>query len=200
MSLIFLIRHGETDWNREHRVMGNLDIPLNPLGVKQIKALLPYLRKYNPSKIFTSPLLRTTQSAEILGEEFGLKVIPDKRLIEMQFGKWEGESFMKLIQIKEFQDYFAQPRDNKIPGVEDLKSVLERGVNFIEEMKEKTEKGSVIVMTHGDVVRTIVSHYLQVDLNYYLRLKIDNGSLTILEMNQLGPFIKMINYCPELSA
>jgi alpha-ribazole phosphatase len=195
MKRIYLIRHGETDWNQDLRLMGRLDIPLNEKGKAQMKALASMLEGCRAARIYTSPILRTVQSADILAQCLGLETAAEPRLREMEFGKWEGRLYEELMTLPEFQAYFARPAETRIPDVEDLGSVQSRAVNFMRELWAD-EADAAIAVTHADIIRTILAHTLRMDLNVYLRIAVDNGSLTILEKSLVGASVRAMNSLP----
>lgn len=91
MTLV-LWRHGQTDYNLEGRIQGRVDIPLNDIGRDQAASAAPDLVALNPAAIFSSPLERARQTAEVLASAIGLGVHVDNRLAERSFGRWEGLS------------------------------------------------------------------------------------------------------------
>jgi len=197
MKRIYLIRHGETDWNQDLRLMGRLDIPLNERGWAQMRALVPLLEGCGATRVHTSPVLRTVQSAAILAEALGLETVHEPRLREMEFGKWEGRSYGDLMALPEFQAYFTRPAETRIPDVEDLKAVQKRAVDFMRELWTHEAEAAVAV-THADIIRTILAHSLRMDLNFYLRIGVDNGSLTLLERSLVGTSVKALNALPPV--
>jgi broad specificity phosphatase PhoE len=195
MKRIYLIRHGETDWNQDLRLMGRLDIPLNEKGKAQMRALAPMLDGCGATRIHASPVLRTVQSADILAESLGLETLHEPRLREMEFGKWEGRPYGELMTLPEFRAYFARPAETRIPDVEDLKSVQARAVDFMRALWTD-EADAAVAVTHADIIRTILAHTLRMDLNAYLRISVDNGSLTLLEKSMAGTSVKALNALP----
>ena len=97
MTLV-LWRHGQTDYNLEGRIQGRVDIPLNDIGRDQAASAAPDLVALNPAAIFSSPLERARQTAEVLASAIGLGVHVDNRLAERSFGRWEG---LSRAQIEE---------------------------------------------------------------------------------------------------
>lgn len=92
MALIYLVRHGESVWNAEERLCGRTDIELSEAGRRQAERLGERLRGLPPAAIYASPLGRTAETASIIGLGTGLTPILDPRLIELNYGAWEGEA------------------------------------------------------------------------------------------------------------
>jgi broad specificity phosphatase PhoE len=89
-TTILLVRHGETDWNREHRYQGHADQPLNDAGRAQARELAEILRDERATTLYTSPLRRASETAEIVGERLGLVPRPLEALREIDVGDWQG--------------------------------------------------------------------------------------------------------------
>src|SRR5512143_3617056 len=97
-GVFFLLRHGETDWNLERRVMGRLEVPLNATGERQVHSLAPHLRDVDIRAVWTSPLPRARATAEILARLLGgLSVHEEPGLTEVHFGDWEGKTFAEIV-------------------------------------------------------------------------------------------------------
>ena len=88
--MIYLIRHGQTNWNAERKIQGQTDIPLNQIGQQQAKDVSEEISKLKIDKIFSSDLLRARETAEIINEKIGAKIEYDKRLREVNYGNYEG--------------------------------------------------------------------------------------------------------------
>lgn len=88
--MIYVVRHGETDWNKLHKVMGRVDIPLNETGKSQAKITSEKLKEYKIDLIISSPLKRACETAKIINETKNLEIIYDDRLLERDFGEFEG--------------------------------------------------------------------------------------------------------------
>jgi broad specificity phosphatase PhoE len=144
MLHLFLIRHGETEWNRLGRFQGVRDIPLNDEGRRQARALAQTWDQ-ELDLVFSSPLSRARDTALILAESRGLKVeIPDVRLAERAYGEGEG---LTLAERKDrFGDY--------VPGMEAPESVRARGLEFLKSIEERT--GRIAAVSHGGLINALL--------------------------------------------
>ena len=129
---IYIARHGETDWNVERRIQGSTDIPLNENGIRQAYSLSKYLERQlsleerSLSSIFTSPLKRAKETAEIVGKLLHLPVKEISGLEEMSFGVCEGKSWLeaKKEYSRELEEWEENKRFRRIPGGESYQEVL----------------------------------------------------------------------------
>ena len=144
---ILLARHGETDWNVERRIQGNTDIPLNENGIRQAHSLSSYLdRLFHAeggflSSIFTSPLMRAKETAEIVGRRLGVEVETVPGLEEMNFGICEGKTWIesKSLYPKELEEWEQNKRYRRISGGRVLPRCVESLLLRLLFDKEKTE-------------------------------------------------------------
>ena len=147
---ICIIRHGETDWNKEGKLQGREDIPLNEEGINQMKKNIEYLKKNKWDKIITSPLLRARQSAEIIAKSIGItEIIEDKNLIERDYGEASG------MTVEERKKAFP---DGKYKGMEVLEELQQRIVNSIIKYKEMYYGKNMIIISHGAAINSLLSY------------------------------------------
>lgn len=180
---VYLIRHGETMWNKDARFQGRADIPLSPRGVEQARALSKRLQQHNITAFFSSNLSRARETAGIIAAPHHRAVQVVDGLEEIDFGQWEG---LTSGEIRErFRDessaWWASPLDTRIPGGETLAELAERSITALKGIVEKYPEDQVAVVAHGGTIRSVVGTVLGLNLNHYWRLRQDNASLTIVE-------------------
>ena len=199
METIFLMRHGETAWNQEKRVMGRLEIPLSRKGISQGKRIARLLPDLEIRAIYTSPLRRALETARILAKEChkSLKINPN--LTEVAFGRWQGYRFDDLIKDKAYHRFLKTPLKAAVPGGETIVDVQRRGLRAIRRAIREYPKGRLLFVSHGDVIRAILCHYLKLPLQEFRRLRIDNGTLSALEVDGPWAEIKYMNYVPDVT-
>lgn len=147
---LYIIRHGQTDWNRVRRLQGRTDIPLNEWGRRVARLTREGLKDVAFDVAFTSPLVRAKETAEIILKGRNVPVIEDKRLIEVDFGGYEGESFQ--LDDENLQNFFSKPEAYySIDGSESIESVFERTGEFLSELYKKPEyeDSTILLSTHG---------------------------------------------------
>lgn len=195
MLEVLLIRHGQTDWNVERRIMGHRPIPLNRRGQREAKLIAKALARIPVDAIFSSPFLRAIQTATIISKNQKKKPIVSHEVAEIHYGDWIGKKFEEVSSEKAFQIYHQTPRKAQAPGGEKMTSVQKRAVKFVESLRKKYQKGRVVVVSHADVIKSILVHYLGLDLNELLRFRVDNASLSFLLFNGTRSRVLALN-CP----
>lgn len=161
---IYFIRHGETIWNKEKKIQGRSDIPLNEYGRELAYVTSHALKDIPFDVVYTSPLIRAKETAEILVEKRNLEIHEDHRLVEMSFGEGEGESLPQIHSHPEMKLYnFIHNPGNYIPpkGGESFEDLYERCKSFIAEIIIPAEKkhNCMLVVGHGALIRGMI-HYI----------------------------------------
>lgn len=201
---VYVMRHGLTDWNAERKIQGSTDIPLNDVGIQQAQETRKKLQNISFTRVLSSDLNRARLTAEIvLGPESPLKIQTTKKLRERQFGIWEGRSIPDLAPYVK-QNFGQQPTTkNEFLNFRWHESV-ERYVDIYDRIRpvlqalpmdaSSTEPETVLIATHGGVIRSILYH-LQFESGKHwkalncclLKLKIQNdGKISIIEYDGIS--------------
>jgi probable phosphoglycerate mutase len=149
MTEILLVRHAETDWNRDSRWQGHADPPLNETGRAQARALAEALAGERVDAINASDLRRAFETAEIIGEALGVQVTPDSGLREIDVGSWSGLTRDEVAE--RFPDW--QTHDGETP--EELQA---RVVAAVRGIAARHPDGHVVIVTHGGSIRSLERH------------------------------------------
>ncbi len=184
---IYLFRHGETDWNKERRLQGRRDIPLNEhgreLAVKTARALgdIPF------DRAFCSPLERARETARILLGDAQVPLEADDRLMEVAFGEYEGAGFdeAKRNPAHPLYDFYCHPERYVPPeGGESLQEVQRRGWQFLQERIFPLEGicGNVLIVAHGAFNRGILNGVLGIPLERFWEIALPNCAASILSL------------------
>ncbi len=184
-SRIILVRHGETDWNKEGRFQGQIDIPLNENGKSQAKRASEYLKAINFNKGYSSSMLRPLETAKIIldNNDFNIKKID--KLIEISHGLWEGklEKEIKDKWPKLLDDWHQKPEDVTMPEGESIKEVAKRSISAWESICETQEEDDItLVVAHDAVNKTLICHILGLDLSNIWMIKQGNGGITVIDI------------------
>lgn len=184
-----LIRHGETDWNRESRYQGLIDTPLNETGRIQSRALAERFRGEAFDALFTSPLVRAAETAETFGEAVGLAPVRVADLRERDVGRWGGHTLDDVRSL--WPDEWARAAagdDAALGGGETKAAVQARMVDAVAALAAAHPGGSVVVVSHGMALKALVCHYLALDLRHSDRLTTGgNTGVTVFEFRRGVP-------------
>ena len=156
MITLYVIRHGETDWNIESRMQGHTDIPLNSNGHNQAQSAAKKLKDINFDLIISSPLSRAIDTANHINNSKDVPIITDTRIIERSFGDLEGKTnsvFSELgFSIHELLDYSINYDKYNI---ETLKALFSRIELFIDDIKSKYQNKTILVSTHNGIAQVM---------------------------------------------
>lgn len=172
-TTLFLARHGETDWNRDHRWQGHADTELNELGRGQARELAERLADEPIAAVYASDLSRARETAEIVARIRGLSVNIDERLREINFGDWEG---LTTAEIEErFPEAAEEWRTNdgfhEFTGGETYGQMGERVVAALGEIAGAHPDEHVLVVLHGGPIRGVLAHAAGISYGEQRRLR-----------------------------
>jgi len=142
---VLIIRHGQTDWNKQGLLQGTKDIPLNELGIEQARSAKESLANEHIDVVFCSPLIRTRQTCDIVLEGRDIPVIYDERIRERGFGAAEG----MLVKDIDFAATWLPGQPPMYEGMETFEMLLERFAGFFDDIYEKYKDKTVLLVTHG---------------------------------------------------
>jgi broad specificity phosphatase PhoE len=163
VTTLLLVRHGETDWNRDGRWQGHSDTHLNDLGREQAARLAPELGEVDV--VYSSDLARARETAEILAEPLGLDLRFDPRLRERSFGAWEGRTGPEIEAA--FGAAHARWLAGEGAGADDAEPFADFGSrvqNFLRDVLARHPEETVLVVAHGGTIRVI--HAVASGLDY----------------------------------
>ena len=160
MTTLLLIRHGETDWNRQGRYQGQSDVPLNPVGLEQAAAAARALDGRPLDAVYTSDLQRARATAQAVAAATGAPLLEDRRLREVHQGDWEGQLFDD-IRVRDAERLAARRRDPlgiPPPGGETVLEVRARALAALDEIVRRHPAGRVAIVSHGLTLAVIKTH------------------------------------------
>jgi len=201
MPNFIFIRHGQTDWNLQKRVMGWKDIDLNETGVAQINNLAKYLQGLKVKDIYTSRLKRAHHTASIVGEALHHPVVLSDHLMEFHFEEWEGLSREELIANAHYQKYRKDPLHVPFSSDHTILNVLDDAKALIDKIldAESNDDDIYVLVSHSGVIKLLLVYYLKLDIGQFNNLQVDNGSMSILNIpkNRRLTVAKCVNFIPE---
>ncbi len=198
MTEMWLVRHGQTDWNLRGIYQGQSDIPLNETGIAQARGLAAALNGTHFDAIYSSDLGRAVHTASLIGEVMGLAVNTDARLREINQGVWEGQT-IEAVREKYRPDFSPNPKYISTPrarGAESLEQVIRRMVAAANEYYQRHNGGRVLLSTHGlssAALYAVANHIPLVDVVRYIP---DNGQPLLIQLDsplQLPDFAAYIS-------
>ncbi|KIL40006.1 phosphoglycerate mutase [Gordoniibacillus kamchatkensis] len=166
-TTIYIVRHGQTAWNVEHRFQGHQDSPLTELGTKQAEWLGESLRNERIDTIFSSSSPRARKTAELIRGARDLDIMESGALMEIHLGIWEGLTQTEVKQLYPEQlDYFwNDPGQFRVPGSETFQEVSRRAVDQLHRIIGENEDKSILIVTHTVVVKLLMAHFEDRPLN-----------------------------------
>jgi broad specificity phosphatase PhoE len=193
VKMIFFVRHGRTKWNDEHRIQGCAPTGLTTEGRKQIENLLSCFYSFEPDAVYSSPVVRAMESACILAHPFSLQVIQLAGLTELDVGEWFGKTGEELSHDRIWLEHRKNPLVVTPPSGEGIRDLSSRVVRAVEHILGASSE-RVIVVTHADVIRAAVCHYLGFPLSCFYSLGIGLGSMSVISWNEEKVELVLLNY------
>lgn len=193
VTQLLLIRHGLTDWVG-HRLPGwTPGIHLSEEGRQQVEALAQRLASLPIEAIYASPLERAVETAEAIAAPHGLQVQFRENLGEVRIGEWTGRTIEELSKTEEWLTIRFYPSGLAIPGGETMYEMQARVVAELEAIRRAHPGATVAVVSHADVIKAAVAHYIGLHLDLFQRLVVYPASLTAFQFNQFGPRLVLFN-------
>jgi len=194
MTKVILVRHGETQWNVAMKCQGHRDIELTELGLKQAELAAGRLVNENVAAVYASDLSRAFITATCIAKKHELPVTAIPELREINFGEWEGLTFRGNEQWSADKNkLFTHPDEVIIPGGETFRAVKERATIAIDKLVATHPKQTIVIVSHGGTIRTLLCAVLNIHLNYLWNIKQDNTAINILEYYENRVIVSLVN-------
>ncbi len=183
---LLLVRHGQSLYNQQARFTGQSDIPLSPQGKHEATLLAQRLSKEPLNVIVASDLQRARITAQIIAELHALPVQEDPALREVSLGEWEGSTYAEILAQNEafLTLWRADPVNYAPPGGETIAQLNHRIVDALQRWHNQYPESTVLWVTHGGVIGTLICHLLDIDLNNRRKFRCDTTSITEFD---IGP-------------
>jgi alpha-ribazole phosphatase len=196
MTRLLLVRHGETDWNLEHRHQGQKDIPMNARGREQVASVARVLAREWIDVLYASDLGRAWETAIAIAEQHdGLACIKETRLREMHFGEWEGLTWVEIQQRVPIaaDDWSQILLETGPPGGESLPQFATRIQEAAEEIIKAYPDETVLLVAHGGTLMVLICLLLKHPIDKYWQYRIEKASLSEIEVSKDGIIINYLN-------
>ncbi|MFO8110291.1 MAG: histidine phosphatase family protein [Thermoplasmata archaeon] len=187
MTRLYLVRHGETQWNVEGRMQGWKDSPLTEQGINQVLILRRKIRDVSFSEVYSSTSNRALKTAEILLDGRGVSITKEKDLREVYLGEWEGKRFEVLDREspEDFKGFWEIPQGCVPRGGESMEELMERGTGVISKIIKKHPDENVLLVSHYCILKTIIIHLQDRLLKDLWELPdLEPASLTVYDTNK----------------
>jgi phosphoserine phosphatase len=177
MHELYLIRHGETEWNRTEVFRGRTDIPLNDRGLLQAQAASAYYASAGIDAIYSSPLQRARQTAREIAAPHGLDVIIDERFTDIHCGLWQGRT---LTDVQEhypdlYKTWEHAPQRMKMPGGESLQAVRRRSVAALKSVVDGSKPGKIMIISHRVIIKVLILALLGLGNSHFWQIRQDTA-------------------------
>lgn len=187
MTTIILVRHGENDWVKKQRLAGWIPgIHLNENGRLQAQDAAQRLAGLPIQAVYSSPVLRCVETAVTIAQPHQLNVTELPDVGEVRYGKWEGAKIKKLAKKPAWSAVQHFPSRFQFPQGEALREVQFRAVQALEALSARHEKDTIAVVSHADVIKLVLAHYLGVHMDLFQRIVISPASVSILALMPNG--------------
>ena len=198
MPLLLLIRHGENDYTKKHKLAGYTpEVHLNERGQSQAQALADALKEVPIKAIYSSPLERAMETAAPIAAARKLEVQVEAGLLETNVGKWQGRSLASLRLQKHWKVVQSAPSRAQFPEGETFYECQARIVTALDSISRKYKPQDVVACVfHADPIKLAVAHYIGLPLDHFQRLSCDTGSLTALYVGESGANLIKLNQRP----
>lgn len=194
MTQLLLIRHAVNDWVGKNRLAGwTPGVHLNDEGRRQAEALAERLARAELKAIYSSPLERTRETAEIIARPHGLPIRIREGVGEARYGEWTGQKLEDLSKTELWRVVQFHPSGARFPEGEALREMQARAVAEVDAIGAHHPEEMVAVVSHSDVIKSVIAHYAGMHLDLFQRLVISPASLSILAFGKMGPRLVRLN-------
>jgi probable phosphoglycerate mutase len=182
MTTFVLVRHGHCEPVGKYIAGRKSGIKLSEIGSRQVRQLVNRFRGIKVEAIYSSPLERAIETASPLAEQKRLKLNITEELLEIDYGNWTGKSFEELSSEPLWKLYNTYRGGVRIPGGEMIPEVVSRMSALMEKLR-RAYQGTVVLVSHGDPIKSAIAHYTGVPLDFIMRLDVQPASVSILSID-----------------
>jgi len=199
VTIFYLLRHGE------HVLRGRVlagrtpGVGLSARGRAEIAAVADRLAEERIAALCSSPLQRTRETAEILADRLDLPIEYREDVIELDFGEWTGLTFDAVRADERWKLWSTCRSIATVPGGESMRQVQERVVEALFELRQAHPDGTVVVVSHGDVIRAALLFALGMPLDFYSRIEVGLASMSTIRIDNSGLRVLTVNERPRLA-
>jgi broad specificity phosphatase PhoE len=195
MTSVYLVRHGQTAWNKEEIFRGRTDIPLDETGLKQAELAGEYFKGMQVHEIYASPLARAWETALKIAQFRNLKVRSLKGIIDMSFGRWEGRPHQDIQKNdgEIYRQWREEPHLVRLPGGETLEDVRVRAMTALEEMIQLHGGKTLILVSHRVVNKVLICGILGIDNSHFWQISQDPTAINLIQYKNGKYVLSLMN-------
>ncbi len=194
-TTVYLIRHGQTDWNKNKIFRGRADVPLNAHGQEEARALSVHLAYVEPTACYSSPLSRAVETARIVAHPRSLEIRMEPDIIDIDYGAWQG---VPEVEVKQrYADLHGRwhetPHRIRFPQGESLAMVRKRARASLNRIVEQNPGGVVFLVSHRVVTKVLMCVALGLPNSAFWRIRQDNCAYNVIEVSDNGIVVVLMN-------
>lgn len=199
MALLLLVRHGLTDATGKRLYGRSSGIHLSEQGRDQAQRLAARFDGVRLAALYSSPLERCLETAEAIAGSTGTSICTVPEVQEIDYGRWTGRPFAALRRTKLWRDVHQRPSAVRFPGGESLPEAQRRSVAALEEVAARHPRAAAAVVTHGDVIRLALAHFIGLHIDLFHRLEVVPASVSAVALSDGGPRVVRLNDTGDLA-
>jgi probable phosphoglycerate mutase len=194
-QLVLLIRHGTAEYKPGRLYGWTPGVHLSAHGRDEAKRLAERLEPVRLKALYSSPLERCVETAEAIAEGRRLDIRVEERLGEVRYGSWQGRTFRSLVKTPLWRTVQMVPSQARFPGPggESLLELQRRGVEGIEDIRRKHRRAVVGVVSHADMIKAVLAHYLGLHLDLFQRISVDTASVSAIAFFNTFPRVLRVS-------
>jgi broad specificity phosphatase PhoE len=195
MTSIYLVRHGQTAWNKEEIFRGRTDVPLDETGLKQAELVGEYFKGMEIHAIYSSPLSRALQTAQKIAQFHNLKVQPLDGIIDMSFGDWEGRLHQEIRENDKetYRQWVETPHLVKLPSGEGLDDVRVRAMAALEEVIRNHAEKILVLVSHRVICKVLICAILGLDNSHFWQITQDTTAINLIQHRNTRYILSLMN-------
>ena len=202
MTSIYLVRHGQTAWNKEEIFRGRTDIPLDETGLRQAELTGEYFKGMEIHAIYSSALSRAWETAQKIAQFHDLTVQSLPGIIDMSFGNWEGRSHQEIRENdrETYRQWVETPHLVRLPGGEGLDDVRVRAMAAVEELVRKNPGKTLVLVSHRVICKVLICAILGLDNSHFWQITQDATAINLIQQRNGKYILSLMNETCHLKA
>ena len=199
---IYLVRHGQTAWNKEEIFRGRTDVPLDETGLRQAELAGEYFKGMEIRAIYSSPLSRALETAQKIAQSHNIKVQPLQGILDMSFGRWEGQSHLDIQKNDReiYRQWREEPHLVRLPSGESLDDVRVRAMAALEEVIRNHPGKTLILVSHRVVNKVLICGILGLDNSHFWQITQDTTAINLIKYKEGKYILSLMNETCHLKA